>query len=121
MEASASLWASLRTRAAQFMDVVNEIGSAIGKGQELTDFTFENSPFDILPLGSVDEYNPLFGYFPPAMVTEYLGLFKTLPKEFRNSFDARNDDGIAARTLYAYESSFAEAASRGYAIPIDHS
>jgi hypothetical protein len=114
-------WSSLRVRAQDFLPLVNEIGNAIGVGQELADLTFENSPFDVLPVGSLDEYYPFFGYMTPEIVARYDTLLSSLPQQVVDQFETRDDDGIASRVLYAYRSTFSEAHARNRAVAIDHS
>ena len=120
LRSKAALWGALRTRSSDLLQVLSELGAAIGKGQELADFVFENSPFEVLTLNSADEYNSFFGYFPPLMVSEYFIAFEALPDSFIDSIADRNDDGLADRILHALKSTFREASSRGCAVAIDH-
>jgi hypothetical protein len=121
LERYGSQWIEIRSRARDFLRVVTELSEALGKGEEMADLSFENSPLDILPIGTVNEYDPCFGYFPPPRVVEYSSLIAAMPEHLAKRFEEREDGGLASRILYAYRSSFREALSRSCAIAIDHS
>jgi|SRR5579862_705053 len=120
VRANGAQWANLRMRGADFMKVVERLDRYIGAEEELVNSAFENSPMQILPIGSSQEYDPLFGYYEPDRVQRYDQQFQAIPGAvIQNWENGPNGDAIAS-VVYAFRSTFAEAAKRKQGIAIDH-
>lgn len=117
-----ALWATTRSRAEAFMKSVQQLDRFLGTGEELADCAFENSPSEILPIGSVNEYDPLFGYYEPARVLKFHSKLRTIPGPVIEEWEARPEpEGeILGQVVHAFLSVFSEAAARKCAVAIDH-
>jgi hypothetical protein len=122
LEEHGALWVTIRSPGTDFMESVEELDRFLGADNELTDCVFENSPGEILPIGSCDEYDPLFGYYERERVVKFHGKLSTIPSHILEEWENRPEPQgeILSAVVHAFRSSFAEAASRKWAIAIDH-
>lgn len=116
-----SEWTRLRMHGPDFLGAVVRIDRYLGAGEELMDSAFENSPKQVLPIGSSGEYNPMFGYYEPHRVREFDKQFRAIAASALQGWDAGPNGDIMGQVVYAFRSTFAEAAKRGWAIAIEHS
>jgi hypothetical protein len=114
-------WTRLRMRGPDFLAAVERIDRYLGAGEELMDSAFENSPKQLLPIGSSGEYNPMFGYYEPYRVREFDKRLRTITASAFQGWEAGPNGDIMGQVVYAFRSTFTEAAKRGWAIAIEHS
>lgn len=120
VRARGARWASVRSRGKIFMSIVQRLDRYIGAEEELLNSAFENSPSQILPIGSSGEYDPLFGYYEPDRVQRYDQLLHKIPNAvIQNWEDGPNGESVG-QVIYAFRSTFAEAARRKQAVAIEH-
>jgi len=113
-------WGSLRVRGTDFMAAVEELDHFLGAGEELLNSAFENSPNEMLPIGSSDRYNPLFGYYPPHLVRRFDRELRTIPEAVIQHWEEGPNGDTIGSVTYAFRSAFTEAAKRRQAIAVEH-
>lgn len=113
-------WAGLRMRGADFMTALEELDRLLGAGNELTDSAFENSPRQMLPIGMSSGYNPLFGYYDANRVRGFDQELRAIPAAVIQGWETRPNGDIMGCVVYAFRSTFAEAAKRRHAVALEH-
>lgn len=113
-------WASTRARGKVFMSIVQRLDRYIGAEEELLNSAFENSPLQILPIGSSGEYDPLFGYYEPDRVQRFDQLLHKIPGAVIQNWEDGPNGESTGQVIYAFRSTFAEAARRKQAVAIEH-
>ena len=121
LKSQAAQWETVRLRGVIFMGCLESLAKMINSSPAFEELFYENSPDNILPRGSIDDYSPMFGYFEPADVQKYDLAFRNLDPSAIQSFEAADDDGAHSLVWRACSSTFAEAASRRVAVAVDHS
>jgi hypothetical protein len=114
-------WAALRMRGAEFLAAVEKLDRFLGAAEELVDSAFENSPRQMLPIGSTDAYSPLFGYYEPERVRGLDQRLRAIPAAIIQGWDDGPEGDNIGRVVHAFRSTFAEAAKRGHAVAVEHS
>jgi hypothetical protein len=121
VRATGAEWAGLRMRAPDFLASVEELDRFLDADSELTNSTFENSPQEVLPIGSSGAYDPLFGYFDPVRVKRFHRNLNAIPATKIETWEAGANGETMGRVVHAFRSTFAEAAKRGHAVAVEHS
>jgi hypothetical protein len=113
-------WAEIRMRAPDFMAAVEKLDRQLSAGEQFVDSAFENSPRRMLPAGSTGEYTPLFGYYEPDQVQGFDRKLKAIPASVIDAWEGSPNGEMLGQVVYAFRSTFAEAAKRKHAVAIDH-
>jgi len=113
-------WAGLRVRGPVFMHAVQRLDRFLGAEEELVNSAFENSPQQMLPIGSSGKYDPLFGYYEPDRVQRFNQQLNAIPPGVMQGWENGADGDSMGRVVYAFRSTFAEAARRRLSVAIEH-
>jgi hypothetical protein len=113
-------WSALRMRAAEFMAAVEKVDRFLGAGDELTNSAFENSPGRMLTIASSGDYEPLFGYYEVDRVRGFQQQLRAIPTPVTQDWENGSDGDIVGQVVYAFRSTFAEAARRARAVVLEH-
>jgi len=113
-------WANLRVSGTDFMAAVEKLDRFLGAREELLNSAFENSPNEMLPIGSSDKYNPLFGYYPPHLVRRFDQELRTIPAAVIEHWEEGPNGDTMGSVTHAFRSTFIEAAKRRQAIAVEH-
>jgi hypothetical protein len=113
-------WAGLRMRGPFFMKAVERLDRYLGAEEELTNSAFENSPMQMLPIGSSGEYDPLFGYYEPDRVQRFDQQLNSIPAPVIRTWEDGPNGETLGQVVYAFRSTFAEAAKRKLSVAIEH-
>ena len=70
IEANGALWAG-RMRNADFMAVLEKLDRYMPANEKFVNSPFENSPRQILTIGSTGAYDPFLSYYEPDSVREF--------------------------------------------------
>jgi hypothetical protein len=117
--ANGAQWAMIRMRNGDFMDVLEKLNRYMGVNDEFVHSAFGNSPLQLLPIGSYDEYGPPLGYYEPDRVREFDQKLRSIPTR-RSTVGEMKATGILPAVTYAFRKTFAEAARRGQAVALEH-
>lgn len=120
VRANGAKWASLRMRGPAFMKVVERLDAYIGASEEFVNSAFENSPLQMLPIGSSNDYNPLFGYYEPDRVQRFDQQLQSIPRAVIENWENGPNGEVIGSVIYAIRSTFSEAAKRKMAVAIEH-
>jgi hypothetical protein len=113
-------WASLRVRGTDFMAALEELDRFLAAREEFLNSAFENSPHEMLPIGSTGEYEPLFGYYPPHLVQRFDRELRTIPGAVIQRWEDGPNGDTMGSVAHAFRSTFAEAARRLQAVAVEH-
>jgi hypothetical protein len=111
IRASGAQWQSIRMRSPDFLAIVEKLDALMNASEDFVQSAFENSPRQILTIGSTAAYDPLLGYYEPDRVREFDRKLRAIPE---------SGEAPAAQVLHAFRSTFAEAAKRNAAVALEH-
>jgi hypothetical protein len=120
IQATGAQWAVVRMRGADFMATVERLDQFIGADKDFVNSAFENSPRQILPIGSTEAYNPLLGYYEPDRVLKFDWKLRAIPQAVIDSWEKGSNSDLVGQVVSAFRSTFAEAARRGHAVALEH-